>query len=81
MAGMLAPAGINDDDVRHAHRTLANHQAQAVSDAPARCQRCGGYYPCVPSQIATTVLLTSRTPPDQVPGGHASRAYTTMLSR
>jgi hypothetical protein len=74
MRCMLAPGGINDDDVRHAHRILAVHvladrtmadqQAPraAAPAAPARCRRCGGYYPCVPSRIAATVLAASLTP-------------------
>jgi hypothetical protein len=70
MTCMLAPAGINDDDVRHAHRILAVHaladrtmadQQAHQTAAPARCQRCGGYYPCVPSRIAATVLAASLT--------------------
>lgn len=63
MVGMLAPAGINDDDVRHARRALADHQVRPATGGPARCDRCGGYYPCVASRIAATVLAASLPPP------------------
>jgi hypothetical protein len=55
VAALLDLVDANDADVHNARRLLSHH----VADATGACRRCHSHYPCVPRQIAETLLRTA----------------------
>jgi hypothetical protein len=64
---------VNEADMANAARTLERHERRLYPDTRpggvARCQACGGEWPCTPVQVAMHVQAVSRAAePDRFPG-------------